>query len=121
VLYFKQSHNGSVVGRIINSSQNPGRGENEQPPISDYYKEVTTLCHLIQSGNFPLAFNYTYESLFYEARASVNEGRQINEAENHNEELKKIQVKMRTSKYFAMDGSKNGEQTIRRIRIDKRK
>jgi hypothetical protein len=55
---------------------NPGRGENEQPLNSEYYKEATTLGHLTQSGNCPLAFNYTYESLFYEARVSFDEGRQ---------------------------------------------
>jgi hypothetical protein len=43
---------------------NLGRGENEQPLISKYYKVVTPLSHLIQSGNYHLAFNYTYESLF---------------------------------------------------------
>jgi hypothetical protein len=32
---------------------------------------------------------YTYESLFYEATVSFVEGRQIKEAEDHNEELKK--------------------------------
>jgi hypothetical protein len=56
---------------------NPGRGENEQPPISEYYKEGTPLGHLIQSGNCRLAFNYTYESLYYKVRASFDEGRQI--------------------------------------------
>jgi hypothetical protein len=45
--------------------------------ISAYYIEVTTLGHLIQSGNYPLAFNYTYESLFYEARVSFDEGRRM--------------------------------------------
>jgi hypothetical protein len=49
---------------------------------------VSPLGHLIQSGNCPPAFNYTYESLFYEAR--VDEGRQIKEAKDHNEEFKKI-------------------------------
>jgi hypothetical protein len=53
---------------------NPGRWENAQPLISEYYKEVTPLVHLIQSGNCPPAFDYTYESLFYEARVSFNEG-----------------------------------------------
>jgi hypothetical protein len=56
---------------------NPARGENEQPLISEYYKEVTPLSHLIQSGNCALAFNYTYQSLFYEARVSFDEKRQI--------------------------------------------
>jgi hypothetical protein len=51
---------------------NPGRGRKEQSLISKYYREVTPLSHLIQSGNCPLAFNYTYESLFYEARVSVD-------------------------------------------------
>jgi hypothetical protein len=32
------------------------RAEYEPPPISEYYKEVTPLRHLIQSGNCPLAF-----------------------------------------------------------------
>jgi hypothetical protein len=81
---------------------NPGRGENEQPLISEYYKEETPLCHLIQSGKCPLAFNYTYECLFYEARVYFNEGRQIKGAEYHKEELKK----MRTRKCFATDASK---------------
>jgi hypothetical protein len=54
-----------------------------------------------------LAFNYTYENLFYKARVSFNEGGQRKEAEDHNEEFKKIfQERMRTSKYFATDGSK---------------
>jgi hypothetical protein len=52
----------------------PGRGENEQPLISKYYKEVTPLGHLIQSGNCPTAFDYTYESLFYEAGVFFDEG-----------------------------------------------
>jgi hypothetical protein len=68
---------------------NPERRENEQPLISKYYKDVIPLGHLIQSGNCPLAFSYTYKSLFYKARVSFNEGRQIREAEAHNEELKK--------------------------------
>jgi hypothetical protein len=85
---------------------NPGRGENEQPLISEYYKEITPLCHLIQSGDSPPAFNYTYESIFYESRVSFNKGRQIKEAD-HNQEFKKILLeKMRTSKCFATDGSK---------------
>jgi hypothetical protein len=84
---------------------NPGRGENDQPLISEYYKEVTTLCHLIQPGNCPPAFNYTYKSIFYEARLSFDERRQIKEAEDHNEEFIKIFLeKIRTSKYFATDG-----------------
>jgi hypothetical protein len=57
--------------------------------ISEYYKEITSLGYLIQSGNCPLAFSYTYKSLFYEAVVFFDEGRQIKEAENHNEELKK--------------------------------
>jgi hypothetical protein len=68
---------------------NPGRGENEQPLISEYYKVVTPLGHSIQSGNCLLAFNYTYESLFYEAMVSVDDGRQMKEGEDHNGELKK--------------------------------
>jgi hypothetical protein len=58
--------------------------------ISKYYKEVTPLDHLIQSGYCPPAFNYTYENLFYEAMVSFDEGRQIKEAEDHNEELKRF-------------------------------
>jgi hypothetical protein len=85
---------------------NPGRGENEKPLISEYYKKVTPLGPLIQSRNCPLAFNYTYESLFYRARVSFNEGRQIKEAQNHNEELKKKYTKkMRTSKCFTLDNT----------------
>jgi hypothetical protein len=56
---------------------NPGGGENEQPLISECYKEVIPLSHLIQSA----AFSYTYESPFYEARV-FDEGRQIKEAED---------------------------------------
>jgi hypothetical protein len=52
---------------------NPGRGENEQPLISEYYKEVTTLGHLIQSGNCSPALNYIHQSLFFEARLSFDE------------------------------------------------
>jgi hypothetical protein len=86
---------------------NPGKGENEQSLISKYYKEVTPLDHLIQSGNCPLAFDYTYESLFYEARVLFSEGRQIQEAEDHDKEFKKIShKKMRTCKCFTMDSSK---------------
>jgi hypothetical protein len=85
----------------------PGRKENEQPLISEYYKEVSPHCHSIQSGNSHLAINYTYESIFYVARVSFDEGRQIKEAEDHNEELKKILLeKIRKSKYFATDCSK---------------
>jgi hypothetical protein len=51
---------------------NPGRGEMEKPLISEYYKEVINLGHLIQSGNCPFAFNCTYKSLFYEGRASFD-------------------------------------------------
>jgi hypothetical protein len=82
-------------------------GENEQLLISEYYKEVTPLGHLMKSGNCPLAFNYTYKSLFHEVRISFDEGRQIKGAEDHNKEFKKIfHEKMRTSKYFTTDSSK---------------
>jgi hypothetical protein len=64
------------------------RGENEQPLISECYKEVTPLGHLIQSGKSALAFNDTCESLFCEAGVTFDEGRQINGAEDHNEKLK---------------------------------
>jgi hypothetical protein len=67
---------------------------------------MTPLGHLIQSERCPLAFNYTYESLFYVARVSFYEGRQIKETEDHNEELRNVNEKMRTSKCFATDGSK---------------
>jgi hypothetical protein len=88
-----------------------GRGENEQSLISEYYKELTSLGHLIQSGNCPPAFNYKHESLFYEARLSSYEGRQVKEAKDHKEEFKKIfQERMRTRKYFAMDDSKMEEK-----------
>jgi hypothetical protein len=42
---------------------NPDRGENEQPLISEYYKEVIPLSHLIQAENCPPAYNYIYETL----------------------------------------------------------
>jgi hypothetical protein len=84
---------------------NPVRGENE-PPISEYYKELTPLSHLIQSWICPLAFNHTYESLFYESRVSFDEGKHVTGAEDHNEELKKVHEKMRNSKCFATGGSK---------------
>jgi hypothetical protein len=74
-------------------ADNPGTGGNEQPLISEYYKELTPLGHLIQSWNCPLAFNYTYESLFYESRVFFDEGRQIKKAEDCNEELKKMFTK----------------------------
>jgi hypothetical protein len=64
------------------------RGENEQPLVSEYYKEVTLLSHLIQSGSYPLAFNYNYKSIFYEAMVSFDGGRQIREAEDKNDNLK---------------------------------
>jgi hypothetical protein len=35
------------------------------------------------------SFNYTNEGLFYEARISFDEGKQIKEAEDHNKEFKK--------------------------------
>jgi hypothetical protein len=38
---------------------NPGKGGRGQPLIREYYKEVTPLGHLIQSGNSAPAFNYT--------------------------------------------------------------
>jgi hypothetical protein len=37
---------------LVNNSRG---GENEQPLISEYYKEVTPLGHLNQSGNCPLS------------------------------------------------------------------
>jgi hypothetical protein len=56
---------------------------------------------------FPTAFDYTYESLFYETRAPFDEGRLIKKTKNHNEEFEMIfQERMRTSKCFATDGSK---------------
>jgi hypothetical protein len=63
-------------------------------------KRTITDQRILQRGNIsrpfnPIrelspAFNYTYESLFYEASATFDEGRQINEAKDHNEEFKKI-------------------------------
>jgi hypothetical protein len=98
----------------------PGRGENEQPLISEYYKEVTPHCHLIQSGNWPLAFNYKYESILYEARVPSDEGRQIKEAEDHNEGFKKIfRETIGTSKCFTTDGWKmESEQFLAFASID---
>jgi hypothetical protein len=62
-------------------------------------KRTTTDQRIIQRGNFSrslnqsrncsLAFNYTYESLFYDAMVSFDVGRQITEVEDHKEEFKK--------------------------------
>jgi hypothetical protein len=41
-----------------------GRVENEQPLISECYKAVTPLGHLIQPADCPFCFSYTYESVF---------------------------------------------------------
>jgi hypothetical protein len=85
---------------------NQGRGGTEQPLISEYCEDVTTLGNSMHSGNCSPAFNYTYESLFYETRISFDEGRQIKVAEDHREELKEsFQEKMRASKCFATDSS----------------
>jgi hypothetical protein len=97
---------------------NPGRGEHEQPLIGEYYKEATPLCHLIQSGNCPPTFNYTYESLFFETRVSFDEGRQIEEAEDHNEEFKKFARKNENQQMFRHGRLRNGGQNIHEIRID---
>jgi hypothetical protein len=68
---------------------------------------LLSTAHLIQSENCPLAFNYIYESLFYDARVSFDEGKEIKIAEDHNEEFRNISLKkIGTSKYFATDGSK---------------
>jgi hypothetical protein len=56
---------------------NTGSRENKQPLLSEYYKEVSSLGHLIQSENFPHAFNYAYESICYKARLSFHEGRPV--------------------------------------------
>jgi hypothetical protein len=78
---------------------NPRRGGKEQPLVSEYYKEVTPLGNLIQTGNCPPAFSYAYKNLFYEVVVPFDERRQIKEAKDHNEKLKKIfQERMRTSK-----------------------
>jgi hypothetical protein len=66
-----------LLEELLTLVDNPGRRGKEQPLISEYYKEVTPLSHLNQSGNCSLAFNYTYKSLFYKARISCDEGRQI--------------------------------------------
>jgi hypothetical protein len=95
-----------LLEKLSNLVNNPGRGGKEQPLINEYYNEVTSLDHLIQSGYCPLAFNYTYESLFYEARVSLDEGRQIKEAKDHNEEFNTIFQERMISKCFTMDGSK---------------
>jgi hypothetical protein len=93
---------------------NPGRGENEQTLISEHDYVVTPLGHFIQSRNCPLVFNYIYDSLFYEARVSFDEGRQIKEVEDHNEELKKIfhekKKKKKENQYtFRLGRLKTGE------------
>jgi hypothetical protein len=43
-----------VLKELLILVNNPRGGENEQPLIREYYKEVTPLGHLIQSGNCPL-------------------------------------------------------------------
>jgi hypothetical protein len=73
---------------------NPWGGENERP-----------LIFVLQRGNFSQSFNpihYAYESLFYEAMVSFDEGRQIKKVEDHDEEFQKILHK----KMRATDGSK---------------
>jgi hypothetical protein len=42
-----------LLEEVSTLADNPGRGENEQPLIREYYKDVTPHCHLIQSGNCP--------------------------------------------------------------------
>jgi hypothetical protein len=49
-----------LLEELSASVDNPRRGENEHPLISEYYKEVTPLGHLIQSGSCTPAFDYTY-------------------------------------------------------------
>jgi hypothetical protein len=67
----------------------------------------------LQKGNPSRSFNLIRElspGPFYEARVSFDEGRQIKEAEDHNEEFKMIfQEKTRTNKCFGTDGSKMEE------------
>jgi hypothetical protein len=59
--------------------------------MSEYHEEITPLGHLIQSRICPLAFNYTYKSLFYDVREPLDEGRQ----------MKKQRITMRNSKRFS--------------------
>jgi hypothetical protein len=40
-----------LLEELSSLADNPGRRENEQPQISEYYKGVTSLVHFIQSGN----------------------------------------------------------------------
>jgi hypothetical protein len=61
-----------------------------------------TMCFNFCRGRTLRYVSYTH----YEVRVSSDERRQIKEAEDHNEELKKIHKKIRTSKYFAKDCSK---------------
>jgi hypothetical protein len=100
---------------------NPGREENQKPLIREYYTEATPLGRLIQSGDCPLAFNCTYESLLYDAMVSFDVGRQITEVEDHKEEFKKNPQKNENQCMFRHGRLQNGEQTIRRIRIDRSK
>jgi hypothetical protein len=56
---------------------------------------IIKLCKIyLTSGNCPLAFNYKYESLFYETRVSFDEGGQIKEEEGHKKEFKKSTKKL---------------------------
>jgi hypothetical protein len=94
-----------LLRELSNLVDNPERGGKEQPLISEYYKTVTPL------SNNPIrelsqAFNYTYRILFYKAIVSFDEGRQIKEAKDHKEYKKIFQERMRTSKCFAMNGTK---------------
>jgi hypothetical protein len=53
--------------------------------------------------NCPPGFNYTYESLFYDASVSFYEGRKTKEAKITTWNSKHLARKMRTSKCFTTD------------------
>jgi hypothetical protein len=99
-----------LVEELSTLVHNPGRGENEQPLISEFYKEVTPFGHLIQSGNCPLAFSYTYKSLFCEAMVSFDKERQRKQRIT-TRNLKRYS-KNENQQMFRHEWLKNGGQTI---------
>jgi hypothetical protein len=76
--------------------------------MDNFYPRPVSINSSIMQVDVPTGLNERHQtSLFYEARVSFDEGRQRKEAEDHNEDFKKIfQERMRTSKCFATDGSK---------------
>jgi hypothetical protein len=93
------------------------RVENEPPPISENYREVTPLSHLIKSRNCPLCIDCTYENLFYQARASFTKERLIKVAHDRMEKFKKNE----NQQMYFHGQLKNGKQTIQGVCINRYK